>query len=146
MKTKKVYIPLEEYKPGYLFWVHVHSENYSKMNTPDKVMIGGKEYFLSICYESVNSFFIADNIENAQAIFMFASESFFGKNDIYGKEQYFNICRLRSIENRKPVVKCSNDGISFYCDEKGIIKYIDEKRKDVYKRIDIIPHKGENFL
>lgn len=76
---------------------------------------------------------------------MFASESFFEKNDVYGKEQYFNICRLRSIENRKPIVKCSNDGISFYCDKMGTIKYIDKERKDGYKRIDIIPPKGKTF-
>ena len=108
-------------------------------------MIENKKYFLSICYESINSFFIADNIDNSQAIFMFASESFFGRNDIHGKEQYFHICRLRSIENRKPVVKCSNDGISFYCDEKGSIKYMNKEKKDVYKKIDIALKKGKTF-
>ena len=35
--------------------------------------------------------------------------------------QYNNLIRLRAIENRKPIIKSSNAGDSFFVDKFGII-------------------------
>jgi len=72
-----------------------------------------------ICYEAINSIFVAKQIKPTDRfIVMLASEAFF-MGVPAGKEQYLNICRLRAIETGKYLIKASNDGISALIDDKG---------------------------
>jgi apolipoprotein N-acyltransferase len=120
LKLKKVYVPLAEYVPSYLSFLHLKTYGFAKdpYNT-NHFDIDGKKYFIGICYEVVNSLFMAQSLkENTNAILMLSSESFFGGSET-GRRQYMNICRLRALENKLPLVKSSNDGIVMAVNARG---------------------------
>jgi apolipoprotein N-acyltransferase len=120
LKLKKVYVPLAEYVPSYLSFLHLKTYGFAKdpYNT-NHFDIDGKKYFIGICYEVVNSLFMTQSLkENTNAILMLSSESFFGESET-GRRQYMNICRLRALENNLPLVKSSNDGIVMAVNARG---------------------------
>ncbi|WP_207510941.1 hypothetical protein [Longitalea luteola] len=120
LKLKKVYVPLAEYVPSYLSFLHLKTYGFAKdpYNT-NHFDIDGKKYFIGICYEVVNSLFMAQSLQdNTNAILMLSSESFFGGSET-GRRQYMNICRLRALENNLPLVKSSNDGIVMAVNARG---------------------------
>jgi apolipoprotein N-acyltransferase len=112
IKLKKVFVPVAEYVPSYLSFLNLQTYGFKKEpSNSDIFEIDGNHYFIGICYEVVNSVFMAGHLQqNTNAILMLSSESFFGDSET-GREQYMNICRLRSLENNLPLVKSSNDGI-----------------------------------
>ena len=123
VKEKKALIPFEEHIPGFLSFIPYPSENYSfDDDNSDSFYIDSTSSFLNlICYEAINSVFVASRIRSTdQFIVMLASESFF-MNASPGMEQYLNYCRLRSIETGKYLIKSSNEGISAIIDDKGNI-------------------------
>lgn len=112
IKLKKVLVPVEEYVPSYLAFLNLKTYGFrTKRNNSDIFGINGRQYLIGICYEVVNSIFIASRVnQHTSAILMLSSESFFGPSEV-GRVQYMNICRLRCLENNLPLVKSSNDGI-----------------------------------
>ncbi len=134
LKVKKEYVPFEEYVPLFLKWLPFKTVNFSKINTPDFFTVHQTPFFISLCYESINSFFISNKINNDGAIFILASEAFFNGSKV-GMKQYMCISALRSIENRKPIVKSSNCGTSFYYDAMGDLKLLMPEEKNIGKRI-----------
>ncbi|WP_343302820.1 hypothetical protein AAHN97_14835 [Chitinophaga niabensis] len=111
IKLKKVLVPVEEYVPSYLSFLPLKKRFRIERNNSDVFEISGRQYLIGICYEVVNSIFIANRVqEQTSALLMLSSESFFGQSEV-GREQYMNICRLRCVENNLPLVKSSNDGI-----------------------------------
>ncbi len=120
VKLKKVYVPIEEYIPSYLSFLAGGKLGFSKgEDNDDRFIIGGHSYFICICYEAVNSIFIAQGLNrDDNALIMLSSENFFGKSKL-GRDQYKNITRLRSVENGISLIKSSNDGTSFTCDALG---------------------------
>jgi|GEM_PF-1860751 len=126
-RTKKKYIPLREFTPAYL------GKTYYTKNIRDKQseIVSAYKILPIVCYESVFSDFVAKNAINTQGIFLLASENFMN-NSYFGKTQYLNIVRLRAIENKTSILKCSTDGISCVIDGKGnIAKRINTKISNV---------------
>lgn len=121
VKEKKILIPFEERMPPQLSFIPFDSENYSfDENNDDSFLLDSTSGFLNlICYEAVNSLFVAKQIKcTDRFIVMLASEAFF-RGVPAGREQYVNICRLRAIETGKYLIKASNEGISAVIDDKG---------------------------
>ncbi|QNK77091.1 hypothetical protein H7F37_13380 [Winogradskyella sp. PAMC22761] len=109
-RTKKRYVPIREYTPPLLRkW---YSNYYQKNNNDDESkMIELTKIFPLVCYESIFTTFVASKSQNVGALFLLTSERFMNGSD-FGKRQYLNIVRLRAIENNKPILKVSDDGIS----------------------------------
>jgi apolipoprotein N-acyltransferase len=120
IKLKKVLVPVEEYVPSYLSFLNLKTYGFSiAPGNPDIFEVNGRQYLIGICYEMVNSIFIASRIkQNTSALLMLSSESFFGPSEV-GRKQYMNICRLRCLENNLPLVKSVNDGIVLSVDAMG---------------------------
>ena len=129
-RTKKKYVPLTEYTPQYL--THFLNDSYYTKNKTDnqQEIIKNHKIFPIVCYESVFSNFIASEIGNAEIIFLLASEEFLN-NSYFAKKQYLDIVRLRAIENKRNIIKCSNKGISCIINEKGVI--VNKIQKEIEK-------------
>jgi len=82
-----------------------------------------------ICYESSMPAIVRKLIKNgAQFITIQANDGWLGNSA--GPYQHFELARLRAIENRVPIVRCANTGISGVIDPTGIVQYkipLDEK-------------------
>ncbi|MGD9662574.1 MAG: apolipoprotein N-acyltransferase [Porticoccaceae bacterium] len=73
----------------------------------------------AICYEIVFQDMVAASANDAEMILTLSNDVWFG--DSIAPHQHLQMARLRAIENRKPVVRVTNDGISAIIDEQGNI-------------------------
>lgn len=124
VKVKKRYVPVEEYTPScFSFLVDTLKSFSQEPDNKDQFIINQHSYFICICYEAVNSIFMARHMEDGdRAIIMISGENFFGKTEA-GRIQYRNISRLRAVENGLTLIKSSNDGTSFICSETGALSH-----------------------
>jgi apolipoprotein N-acyltransferase len=71
-----------------------------------------------ICYESVFPTYIRQfSREGAQALFNISNDGWFGKSA--ARFQHFEIVRMRALENRRWIVRSTNNGISAAIDPAG---------------------------
>jgi apolipoprotein N-acyltransferase len=75
-----------------------------------------------ICYESVFGEYVSSFVQKeASMIAVITNDGWWGNTP--GHVQHFNYARLRAIENRKPVVRAANTGMSGGIDAYGNILY-----------------------
>ena len=119
LKIKKVYVPFDELMPSFARSLNIKSVNYSEMpGNINSFISKTHKAFISICYESINSVFFAENWRNENIIIMLSSEAFLNGNTS-AMNQYLNICRLRAIETKKEIFKASNAGYSAHIEQNG---------------------------
>jgi len=74
-----------------------------------------------ICYESSMPSIVKKLVKNgAKFITIQANDGWLGRSA--GPYQHFELARLRAIENRVPIVRCANTGISGVIDPIGIVQ------------------------
>jgi apolipoprotein N-acyltransferase len=75
---------------------------------------------LSICWEQMYPHRVAELVnDNAEFVALMNNDAWFGESG--GGKQLLSYTRLRAIENRKSIVRCSNSGISCFIDPFGNI-------------------------
>ena len=127
LKIKKKLVPYSEYLPKKIaFFLKKIVYNPFVQDSENEIVMRKKVKPL-ICYESFFSLFVAKNIGKANIIYLISSESFF-KESYYGRLQYDNFLKLRTIETRLPLLKASYQGQSIYIDRFGNIK--EKSRKE----------------
>lgn len=114
------YIPLSEKFPSL-----------KKLNFGQGNFTSGKEYTVFkldsvkfsniICYESSMPKIVKGLVKNgAQFITIQANDGWLGNSA--GPYQHFELAKLRAIENRVPIVRCANTGISGVINPIGIVQ------------------------
>lgn len=98
-----------------------------------------------ICYEIifpdlVRKFFVKDG---ANFLVNITNDAWFGTTS--GPYQHFNMAIFRAIENRKPVVRVANTGISGYIDSKGKVVSSTELFKQTFAVYEIETNKTTTF-
>lgn len=63
----------------------------------------------------------ADGRKRADVLVNLTNDGWFGEFDA-GREQHFQLARLRAIENRVPVVRVANTGLSGWIDQQGVVR------------------------
>lgn len=72
----------------------------------------------AICYESIYGDYFREFVQNgAQVMFVITNDGWWG--DTPGHHQHFSYARLRAIENRRPIARSANTGISGFIDARG---------------------------
>ncbi len=76
-------------------------------------------------------------------IIMVSNDSWFGPTQ--APEQHLNIARMRAMELQKPMLRCTNSGITAYIDENG--KVVDRLPSDQegVLTVQFAPVKGQTF-
>ena len=78
-----------------------------------------------ICYESAFPGFIREfALQGAEALFNLSNDSWFGRSA--ARHQHLEIVRMRAVENRRWILRSTNDGISASIDPAG--RVVREKR------------------
>lgn len=73
-----------------------------------------------ICFEDTISSLVTKFITNKpQVIVNLTNDNWFGKSA--AAEQHFANARFRTIENRRPLIRCTNTGVTTYINQNGII-------------------------
>jgi apolipoprotein N-acyltransferase len=73
----------------------------------------------AICYEIAYPELVRASAVNANLLLTLSNDTWFGKS--IGPKQHFQIARMRAIENGKPLIRATNDGISALVTADGAV-------------------------
>ncbi len=79
----------------------------------------GVTFSPSICFEIVFGDEIRHNAQRASVLLNLSNEAWFGKSK--AQRQHLNIARMRAIENGKPLVRATNNGLTAIINESGSV-------------------------
>jgi apolipoprotein N-acyltransferase len=97
-----------------------------------------------ICYESVFPLFIRQfALQGAEALFNLSNDSWFGKSA--ARHQHLKIVRMRAVENRRWILRATNDGITVSIDPAGRVMREAESFKAVSSRVTFDYLRGTTF-
>ena len=118
------YVPFEKWLRGIIKFFDLPMSVFSSGGSNQKNIIVGNDVVVStsICYEIAYSELVRESAENASLLLTISNDSWFG--DTIGPKQHFQIARMRAIENRKPLIRATNNGISALVNADGKISAI----------------------
>ena len=80
---------------------------------------GGVDLAMAICWEIAYPATVAADARDADALVTVSNDTWFGAS--IGPSQHFQIARMRAVENRKYLMRSTNDGITAIIDDRGEI-------------------------
>ncbi len=92
-------------------------QSFSKDNRRDLIRYNDYSFIPLICYEIIYSGQINNNKKNYDFILNISEDGWFGNS--IGPYQHYSHSIFRSIEEGKPVIRSSNNGISAFINPKG---------------------------
>jgi apolipoprotein N-acyltransferase len=97
-----------------------------------------------ICYESVFPDYVNDFVlDGAQMLLVVTNDGWWRNTD--GHKQHMYYACLRAIENRRPVYRSANTGISCSIDAKGTITERTKWWEAKVLKVNAVPHEGLTF-
>ena len=114
------YIPMESLVRGLNSFLNLPMSSYSlgAKNQPSLIAKGHK-ISTSICYEIAYPDLVANNSRNTSMMLTVSNDAWFGES--VAPQQHMQIARMRAIENAKPLMRGTNNGITALVDHKGKI-------------------------
>jgi apolipoprotein N-acyltransferase len=136
------YVPLESLVRGLnsFFDLPMSSFSLGDKNQPPLVA-KGHNIATAICYEITYPDLVAKNTRNTSVILTTSNDAWFG--DSIGPHQHMQMSRMRAIENGKPLMRGTNNGITALVDHKGQIYDQLEQFSDGVLTGQISPRTGE---
>ena len=125
------YVPLESLVRGLnnFFDLPMSSFSLGDKNQPPLV-VQGQKIATAICYEIAYPNLVAKNSRNTSMIMTTSNDAWFG--DSIGPHQHMQMARMRAIENAKPLMRGTNNGITALVDHRGkIYSQLEQFSKDV---------------
>ena len=119
-------VPFGEFVPfrRALFFIHQIAQNMTDMSTGTErkvFTIGGHRYGVFICYESVFGDEIRQFSRNgAEVLVNISDDGWYG--DTSAPWQHLNMARMRAIENRRWILRDTNNGITASIDPYGTVR------------------------
>jgi apolipoprotein N-acyltransferase len=138
--SKRHLLPFGEFIPEFLLELGLKKvtpgiTNFSRGNSTRTVQIEGVDKFdMVICFEIVFPWEICDD-NSSTWILNLTNDTWFGNSD--GPTQHLVTTCFRAIEERKPIVRVANNGISCLIDRYG--KVLQKLDANVIGYIDVIP-------
>lgn len=114
------YVPLESMLRGLIGFFNLPMSAFSlgaDNQTPFTVQ--GEKVSTAICYEVVYPDLVARNSRNASILLTVSNDAWFGKS--LGPQQHMQMAQMRALENAKPMIRGTNNGISALVNHRGEI-------------------------
>lgn len=116
------YIPFSKYLP-FIKKITTGDIEFSKGHGNKTIDINGIKISPIVCYEIIFPNNVIDRSNPPNIIINLTNDGWFGTSS--GPYQHFIAAKFRAVENKIPVIRVSNSGISAYIDEYGrIVKKI----------------------
>ncbi len=137
------FVPFEKYlRPiGSIFVIPNSSFSFGpEIQEPFK--INDRKFIPAICYEAIFPGIIADlDAADTNGIVMISNDTWFGPTQ--APEQHLNIARMRAMELQKPMLRCTNSGITAYIDEMGNVIERLPSDKEAVLNVKFTPVEGQ---
>lgn len=115
------YIPLDSLLRGIIKFFDRPMSSFTAGKADQPLLVAKNTPMTSaICYEIVFQDLVAASAAEGEFILTLSNDVWFG--DSIAPHQHLQMARLRAIENRKPVVRSTNDGISAIIDHHGKVQ------------------------
>ena len=125
------YVPFEKWLRGTIAFFDLPMSAFK--SGPEKqqpITAKGAIIGTAICYEIAYSELVRKSALKANLLLTLSNDTWFGKS--IGPKQHFQIARMRAIENRKPLIRATNDGISALITADGKVSAtIPSYRRDI---------------
>ncbi len=123
-------LPLPNQRPGTVIGKQFH--------------VNGYNVAPNICYEIAYPDLVARQGNNANLILTVSNDTWFGRT--IGPHQHMQMAQMRALENAKPLLRTTNNGITAVVNHHGaIIAQLEQFTVDVLP-FEIIPRQGNTFF
>ena len=114
------YVPLEKYIRGLNNFFNLPMSSFSLGNKNQPLLTAaGQKISTAICYEIAYPDLVAKNSRNSNILLTVSNDAWFG--DSIAPSQHMQMAKMRAIENAKPVMRGTNNGITALVDHRGQI-------------------------
>lgn len=112
------YVPFEQWLRGLIAFFDLPSSHFSagSSNQP-QLFANATPIAIYICYEVAYPDLVARSATTATLLFTTSNDAWFGNS--VGPKQHYQIAATRALENGKPMVRVTNNGITGYIDHRG---------------------------
>ena len=112
------YVPLEDQLRGLINFFNLPMSVISQGDTDQSLLNAGPiKIAVAICYEIAYAGPVAADSGEANIITTVSNDTWFGNS--IGPHQHFQLARMRALENSKPVIRSTNNGITGLIDHHG---------------------------
>ncbi len=119
---KRILVPFGEYIPWGFGWIEkisTEAGNYAAGTTPGRLLAGNRSVGVFICYESAFPHLVREVAAlNAPVLVNLTNDGYFGKSN-GPRSQHVMLARMRAVENRRWLLRVSNDGLTASIDPAG---------------------------
>ncbi len=134
--TEKIVQAIGDFEPGRDYTVMTVPDG----NTPPRDI----RFSTVICYEIIFPDLVRRFVdEGAQVLTTITNDAWFGRTA--APFQHFSMAVFRAVENRVPVVRAANTGISGFIDTKGRILAVSDIFTEAYLTKALVPGAGKTF-
>ena len=123
-KTKLVpfgeYVPLENLLRGIINFFNLPMSNFSRGASAQKPLeIDGHNLSTAICYEVVYPDLVAKISRGSSMLLTVSNDAWFG--DSLALPQHMQMAQMRALENAKPMLRATNNGLTAFIDYQGYL-------------------------
>jgi len=135
------YVPLEQWLRGTIRFFDLPMSAFSPGGGEQPLLRAGSHSIATaICYEVVYQDLVARTTADADLLLTVSNDTWFGAS--IGPHQHFQMARMRALENGKPLLRGTNDGITAIVDNRGKV----QARLPQFERAvlsgEVVPHTG----
>ena len=114
------YVPMAEYIRGLIEFFDLPMSGFTP-GAPDQPLLtaGDHKVATAICYEIAYPELVRQLTPDAGFILTVSNDTWFG--DSLGPHQHLSMAQMRALENGRPVIRATNDGITALIDHRGRI-------------------------
>ena len=136
------YVPLQDLLRGLIAFFDLPMSDF-RTGSSDQLPLSSFDYHVApfICYEVVYPDFVSQNVKGSEFLLTISNDSWFGAS--IGPLQHLEMAQMRAAENRRYMIRGTNNGISAVIDNYGAI--IDQSEQFVRTTLysQIKPFQGE---
>ena len=139
------YVPLEGLLRGLIRFFNLPMSSFS-LGAQDQPLltIAGEPIATAICYEIVYPDLVARISREATLLLTVSNDAWFG--DSFAPQQHMQMARMRAIENAKPMLRGTSNGVTAMVDHRGKIEKQLEQFSVGELRGNIVPRAGQTIF
>lgn len=114
------YVPIESVLRGLIRFFNLPMSSFSLGEADQPLLdIAGEKVATAICYEIVYPNLVADMAKEATMLLTVSNDAWFGNS--IAPRQHMQMARMRALENAKPMMRGTNNGVTALVDHRGDI-------------------------
>ena len=135
------YVPLEDQLRGLIDFFDLPMSVIDSGSKDQSLLEAGSlRVAAAICYEIAYGAQVAKDSQEANLILTISNDTWFGNS--IGPHQHFQIARMRALENSKPLIRDTNNGITGLIDHHGQVISRADQFSETFLVGDIEPQRG----